>query len=264
MFESCSDNDSTTENESDQSIFESFDQWFDDEELKDYEKTQNTDKEESETPVVIEVKPYEEPEVINNDLNIEEEEPFDEAEEADEVEEEIEEEIPLAEASNENFEYAFDHIGISFKSDRKVNFKEIKIEKKHIEKGLLHRFKTTYSYFDVYDMDKSIQWSGAGDFSEFGQGFYERSKMVRNGKFAVFAGRRCFMFDAKASVKNDYNYSSIKRLKSDFTIDEDDLVDVKVVFFGRKNLGYRMIYAANDPHIEALERSAMVYEPVQE
>ncbi|ANQ50315.2 hypothetical protein MY04_2947 [Flammeovirga sp. MY04] len=259
MLGSCNKSENQNEVEKDDSIFDGFEGWFDD--------TEETVKKEELLPQKVEARP--EPTLQKATTKVEHKE-LSEEESLTEEEVEAEEasvdatEVDLTEEEKKvsNLKtYSFDNIGVMFSSERDVTFNEVEIDKKLVEKGLLYRYKTTYSYFDVYDMDKSIEWSGAGDFAEFGQGFYERSKLVSNGKYTVFAGRRAYTFDAKASLTDDYNYSNIKKLKSDIDIDEDDLVDVKIVFFGRKNLGYRIIYSATDPYINSLERSAILYEP---
>ncbi|WP_281615473.1 hypothetical protein [Flammeovirga sp. SubArs3] len=158
-------------------------------------------------------------------------------------------------------DYEFKELGFKFKAIEEVSFKQATVSDKHFDKGLIARFTTTYSYFDVYDMDRSINWSGAGDFAEFGQGFYERSKNVWGGKYGIFAKRRAYTFHAKAMIGEDMNYSNIKKFKSDRELNEEDLVNVKVVFFGRGNFGYRLIYNPEDPYIAKIEKTVEFFTP---
>ncbi|MBB6461452.1 hypothetical protein [Flammeovirga kamogawensis] len=156
-------------------------------------------------------------------------------------------------------EVDFQEFSLRIVLSKDLKIRKINISDKEKSRGLLHRYKTEHSYFDVYDMTKAINWSGAGNFAEFGQGFYENSKGVSNGKFGVFAKRRAYSFNAKVAFDQDLNYSNIKKLKSESVSSKNKLEPVKVIFFGKGNLGYRLMYNENVPATVAAINSMYIY-----
>lgn len=179
--------------------------------------------------------------------------------ENEEVVEEVEEEIIEDEVDDELVLVDYQEFKIRFKAEESFDIHEISIEKKLSEKGLLKRYKSNYSYFDVYDIGKSIDWSGAGNFAEFGQGFYERSKGVYGGKFMQFANRKAFVFYTKLSFSEELNYSNIKKLKSDHEVSPNDKVEAVIIFFGKGNYGYRYIYEKNNEQTKLTSETMEVY-----
>lgn len=153
----------------------------------------------------------------------------------------------------------YKQFNIRFKAKETFDIHEVEFPDKLKEKGLLKRYKSRQSYFDVYDMQKAIDWSGAGNFAEFGQGFYERSKGVRDGKYCIFAKRRAYSFTTKLSFTEKLNYSNIKKLKSDEDVKGEELVDAAVVFFGKGKYGYRYIFATNDSITKLSSETMEVY-----
>ncbi|KXX68372.1 hypothetical protein AVL50_21635 [Flammeovirga sp. SJP92] len=250
---SCSqkeDNETETEDN-----FFDFD-FFDDEEEQEVIEEKVVRKPLDETPklktTAIEIDQLEEV-PIEEEVVIEEEN-MEEADELEEVvaEEEMEEEDKLILIDYQEFR-------VRFKAKETFDVNEIDFEEKLKDKGLLRRYKTQQSYFDIYDIDKAINWSGAGDFAEFGQGFYERSKEVYSGKYVNFAKRKAFMFHTKISFEEDLNYSNIKKLKSDHEVENDHKVEAIVVFFGKGNYGYRYIYEIGNEHAELTSQTIETY-----
>ncbi|MBD0402577.1 hypothetical protein [Flammeovirga sp. EKP202] len=248
---SCSQREDT-ENESEDTFFD-FD-FFDDTEEEDEEVIEeevipkpSSEKPKLETPT-IEVDQEEEQVIENKEELV--------LEEVEEIVEEIEEEVVR---EDKLIIVDYQEFRVRFKTTETFDVNEIDFEEKLKNKGLLKRYKTQQSYFDIYDIDKAINWSGAGDFAEFGQGFYERSKEVYSGKYVNFAKRKAFMFHTKISFAQDLNYSNIKKLKSDHEVHNDHKVDAVVVFFGKGNYGYRYIYQIGNQHAELTSQTMEAY-----
>lgn len=252
---SCSEKEDK-ETESDDTFFD-FDFFDDDEDEEEVEENIKLEP-------VNEVPKLETPTIEVDEMHeeVEEELITDTEEEETFVEEEVFEEIEKEkEIANEDKLVIIDYqeFRVRFKAQETFDVDEIDIEDKLKHKGLIKRYKTQQSYFDVYDIDKAIDWSGAGDFAEFGQGFYERSKEVHSGKYANFAKRKAFMFHTKISFEQDLNYSNIKKLKSDHDVESAHKVDAVVVFFGKGDYGYRYIYEKGNHHAELTSQTMELY-----
>ncbi|AZQ63638.1 hypothetical protein EI427_15815 [Flammeovirga pectinis] len=253
-----SENEQKTENTETESIFD----FFDDEEEIIVKEVPEIDRKVPE----IEVLPKQEVEVKKEEVIVEPKEEIEVETEKDEVIITVPEVIVIksGEVRDLNFDHGLQEVDFQEFSLRVVLSKELRIRKIEISdkeraRGLLHRYKTEHSYFDVYDITKAINWSGAGNFAEFGQGFYENSKGVSNGKFGVFAKRRAYSFKAKVAFDQDLNYSNIKKLKSESVTAKNKLEAVRVIFFGKGSLGYRFIYNENEPATVAASKSMYIY-----
>ncbi|NME69596.1 hypothetical protein [Flammeovirga aprica] len=251
---SCSEKEDT-ETETDDTFFDFDFDFFDDDDEEEVEE-EVIDEPMNESPRLetpkIEVKGLEEKSV---ELEITDEK----LELVEEVEETVIEEIPEEVEENKLIVIDYQEFRVRFKAIETFDVDEIDFEEKLKHKGLLKRYKTHQSYFDVYDIDKAIDWSGAGDFAEFGQGFYERSKEVYSGKYVNFAKRKAFMFHTKISFEEDLNYSNIKKLKSDHDVEKEEKVEAVVVFFGKGDYGYRYIYKKGNQHAELTSKTMETY-----